>query len=202
MSEMPKVAVWDSNVIISLIQQSSDAWPENDRKRWTEIEPYLRAAESGEFKIVLPESVRAEVASLNDLDGKVDKAAQQKMIEDFFENPFLIWRSVSRSISEMAAKIGRTHEVKALGDKLVLATAVICDVPLIHTYDGEGPSQRNKKLLTLDGALTLKDGTAIEIAKPNCYSGGIFDPSVNPGRTKRAGKKDAAQETRPEAGTP
>ena len=170
------VAVWDSCVIISAIQEASEQWPDAERNRWSEIEPYMQNAERGDFRIVVPESVVAEVSTLRELQRHgVSVHEQASMIQGFFENPYIVRRPIHRAISQLAAEIARTYRVKRVGDSLVLATAIVWNVQTLHTYD--------EKLAGLDGQLALSDGRKLAIGAPNIAAGTIFDMRARPEQT-------------------
>jgi hypothetical protein len=60
--------------------------------------------------------------------------AQEGAIEAFFENEFVIIRTLTEQIAFLSRKIARDHGLKP-GDAVHVATAIFWKVPILHTYD-------------------------------------------------------------------
>ena len=135
--------VWDACVVIDAIQKTEG--------RYELIEPFLLDAERGEFQIVLSEGTVGEVVYLEKLDeAGMSRPEQRRLINDWLENPYIVRRSIHPGVSRLAAELGDQYGIKRLGDRLVVATALMDGVPLLHTFDGHG----NKPgLLAFDGMI-------------------------------------------------
>lgn len=93
-------------------------------------------------------------------------------IQDWFENPYIVRRSVHPGISEKAAELARRYGIKRAADAVVLATALEEGVEIVHTFDGEG---KNKKgLISLDGKIG-DPPLRIEVPRPG--KGTLFESS-------------------------
>ena len=163
-----KVAVWDSCVIIDAIQKTPG--------RYGKIEPFLKDAESGNFQIVISENSVGEVSYLSGLDKEgVSKARQRQLISEWLDNPYIIRRTVHPGISALAAKLGDEHNIKRVGDRTVIATAVFEQIPLVHTFDGSGSKPG---ILALDNMIPLDDTAGsqhLHICVPNYYAGTLLE---------------------------
>ncbi|MCH7750719.1 MAG: PIN domain-containing protein, partial [Planctomycetes bacterium] len=93
----------------------------------------------------------------------IDRTEKHKTNEDqfqtadllrFFDNDYIHLIRVDRKLATEAAKIARAHRVKP-PDAIHLATALLRDCQIIHTYD-------DKKLLKLDGKVGEPPLTIIE----------------------------------------
>lgn len=162
------MAVWDTCVLIHAIEKSGE--------RWAQIEPYLRDAERGDFTIVIPESVVAELKYLPGLheDG-VKYTEQMKLISDFLLNPYIVRRPIHPGVSELAAEIGHSYNIKRVGDALVVATAVFWKIPVLHTYDGSGKKVKRNTLLAKDGLIPINQTEKLNISIPNYGENTLFN---------------------------
>lgn len=132
---------WDSNVYISLIEETPG--------RIDVLRAIHQQAERGEIVFVASAFVIAEVTKINRVDKSV--ASQVKMIQDYFENPFISIRSLDRKTAEWAAEISRDFPDIRPPDAVHVATALRWKCNCLHTYDGEagGPT----KLLAYNGRI-------------------------------------------------
>jgi len=166
---VPDAAVWDTCVLISAIQQTQDKHAD----RWAQIAPFLADAERGEFRIVLSELVRAELLNLQDMGSSgMTVQEQRKLIKRFLEHSYIVWRPVNRAITIEAGRIRQRHKITT-PDAIMLATAVYWDIPLVHTYDGQG--RRPGTMMRLHNRLKTRDGKKIAIEVPRPYAGTLFN---------------------------
>lgn len=162
MSTDAQCAVWDACVIIDAIQKTPG--------RYEMMEGFLMAAERGEFRIVISEGSVGEASCLGGLETEgASKAEQRHMIEAWLENPYIIRRTVHPGISRLAAELGDKYRIKRLGDRLVVATAVLDGIPTLHTFDGYGESKPG--LLALDGVI---GNPPLHIEIPDYGKGTLF----------------------------
>ena len=162
MPNKPEVVMWDSCVIIDAIQK--------DPKYWPAIEPFVKDAEQGKLLIVVSEISRVEVSYLSRLaQGGTPIEDQVRLINAWFENPYVVRRQQHAGISDLAAEIGRTYSLKRAAVRIILATAVFERIPILHTRDGEGGKPG---LLKLSGKV---GNPPVRIEAPERYHGTLFD---------------------------
>lgn len=162
MANKPERAVWDSCVILDALDKTPG--------RYEKIAPFLADAEIGRFLIVLSEITIAEVSYLPSNPTGPDE--HLRIIQQWFENPYIVRRPVHSEISRVAAEIGRQHRtVKRAADRVILATAIVEGIPIVHTFD-DG-------LLALDQVIGNPD---LRITEPDYGAGTLFQgkPSTMP----------------------
>jgi predicted nucleic acid-binding protein len=159
-------AVWDACVVIDAISKTPG--------RYEALEPYIADAEAGKFKIVIPESVVAEVNHLTNESIPDDKAV--RMIRDWFENPYIVRRGLFPGTSELASDIGRRYKVKRATDAIVLATAVFENIPVVHTFDGSG---KKPGMIALDKMI---GEPPLRIIEPNYWDGTLLEELFKAGK--------------------
>ncbi len=144
---------WDSCVFIDLLQSSPG--------RIDVLREYATKAEAGEIEFVTSSLSLAEVAKLPEL-GLSDELVEQKII-DFFENPYILLRSVDRRVLVKAREFVRIGGI-AGADAIHLATAVQVGVSVFHTYDDR--FIRKCAVLTAGNHILAKDGTPLKVIEP------------------------------------
>lgn len=144
MANPPKPLYWDTDVFIHRFQRT----PEHIGI----LEQLTDAAERGE--IVFVQSAFTISEMVKDPDGEKLTVAEESLIEDFFENDFVIVRTLTEQIAFLSRKIAREYGLKP-GDAVHVATAVFWKVPILHTFD--------RKLL--NKAELMKD-LSLKIEKP------------------------------------
>ena len=115
---------WDSCCFIDRIQRTPG--------RIDVLEGITDAAEKGELFIFTSALTFAEVLYLSNSSDPLPD--QIRTIEEYFENPFIIVRSVDRQIGIRAADIARRFNLKQ-ADAIHVATALFHGVPILETYD-------------------------------------------------------------------
>lgn len=154
--------VWDSCVILDAIQKSGD---------YDLIEPYLRDAENGKLKIVVSEISVIEVSRLDDLASKgIDVVTQLQLIDDWFENEYVIRKPPIPGITDMALNVARNHNVRG-NDAIIVATALFYRIPILHTGDGSS-RKKGGKLIPLDRKI---GEPPLRITKPNPFENTLFE---------------------------
>ncbi len=126
---------WDSVVFIARIQREAG--------RIAVLEQISDAAERGELRIVTSTFTMVEVAKLNQSETLPEE--QERLIVEFFKNSFIILRQVDRRVATKAREIMRAHSGVKGKDAVHIATAVVWNVPVMHTYD-EKLTSRNGKI--------------------------------------------------------
>ena len=128
---MPDRVYWDRNCFLGWFQQEP-----NKRDA---LRPLLMQAEKGSLIIVTSALTITECAGLPTVR-RVDDAASRKMLA-FFEQPYIILRSLERSIAEKAHDLTRILAIKH-ADAIHVATAIASSVDVLHTWD-EGILKHN-----------------------------------------------------------
>ena len=159
-SSKPLVVYWDSCVFIDRIQRTP--------ARIELLESITNLAASGGLAIVTSTLTIVEV--LRGPDSSVPTDAQAKAIKEFFENDWIVLRSVDRPIAERAADLRRAHRLKT-ADSVHVATALHNSVVDFHTYDNDHLIKRNGRC----GSPPL---TIIEPNHPEDLP--LFDPPALP----------------------
>src|SRR5262245_15236899 len=119
---MPSSAYFDSNVFIELLQQS-------DSDRFDACDDLVVKAQRDELIIVTSTLTLVEVNKLPDT--KELPAEQSKKILSFFENPYIVLRTVDRNTAETAHHLTRTNGL-AGNDAIHVATALIAKVDVLY----------------------------------------------------------------------
>ena len=122
---------WESSVFISRIQRTPG--------RIDILRRITDRAERGEIVIVMSALTLAEVARVDDT---LLPEEQEQRIVDFFENPYLIVRQLDRIGAERTRAIVRQHPGLRAPDAVHVASALLSNVSVLHTYD-RGILRRN-----------------------------------------------------------
>jgi predicted nucleic acid-binding protein len=91
-------------------------------------------------------------------------------IDNLLFQPFVNLINLDQIVAKRARKVIReTPGLKKRPDAVHLASAIVWNIPLFHTYDRDD-------LLHLNGSIHCMDGTAMEItAARDPFAGGLFD---------------------------
>jgi predicted nucleic acid-binding protein len=150
---------WDSCVIIDAIQRTG---------KYQEIAPLIGQGEKGTLKILVSEISIVECSHLKQSSLPLEE--QHKLLDRWFESPYLVRQSVHPGIVRRAVRLSREFQLGA-ADAIVLATAEFRKVSVLHTGDGSG-KKKGKKLLPLSGKI---GNPPITISEPNSAPpGGLF----------------------------
>lgn len=134
MANSPKPLYWDTDVFIHRFQRT----PEHIAV----LEQITDAAEHGDIVFVQSTFTISEL--VKDPEGEKLTDEQESIIESFFENDFVIVRTLTEQIAFLSRKIARDYGLKP-GDAVHVATAIFWEVPILHTYD--------EKLLSKNGLI-------------------------------------------------
>ena len=117
---------WDSDLFISRLQRTPG--------RIEVLEQLTNSAERGQLKIVTSALALVEVAKLPDTALLPEE--QERLIVDFFENPYIVVLPLDRLVAKTARQLIRDYSpgLRA-GDALHIATALRGKVPILHAYD-------------------------------------------------------------------
>jgi len=138
---------WDSSAFISRIQRTAG--------RIEVLEHITGRAEEGEVEIVTSAFTLCEVAKG---DESVLPEDQEKMIVNFFENPYILIQQVDAFVAARTRDIVRGFGLKP-ADALHVASALAASVSEMHTYDAT-------HLLPRDGQID-----ALRIRQPSWQGG-------------------------------
>ena len=120
---MPTKYYWDSCVFIDRLQRTPH--------RIGPLEQITNDAADGKVLIVTSTMAIAEVVRV---DSQENDETQDNLIRDYFDNDCIVVHQVDRRIAEDAARICRKTGVKP-PDAIHVATALMADVSVLHTYD-------------------------------------------------------------------
>ena len=155
---MPIKVYWDSCCFIGLLQNEPDKAPA--------LSDLSGKAAAGDLVIVTSALSIAEVCKLPGTGTQPEE--QTKKVLGYFENPYIVVRSLDRLIAERANRIARDTGIRP-PDAVHVATAIITGCEVLYTYDGKkkGP----KALLGYNGAAWLQP---MRIEKPPDPSAGTI----------------------------
>lgn len=147
MAKLAKKRVyWDSDVFISLIDGDAD--------RIDAIRSVVDEVESGKAMIVVSTLVRVEV-----LPNRRDTGLYREF-QNFLKNREQVREvAIDRRVIEAAQQIRESGKSVKTPDAIHLATAIVCGVPIFHTYD--------KLLIRLSGVAEIKGLTVCEPPEPS-----------------------------------
>jgi predicted nucleic acid-binding protein len=153
---MSKLRVyWDSCAWLGLINEEEDKWPG--------CEYIISQAFKGNVEILVSTLTLAEVFKTK-CDAPYKSLAEERdiIIEDFFDQNFIVIASVDEEVAKKARACLRYFGDKGLKkpqDAIHLATALLYGAEQLHTFDGSD-------LLCLNGIVTRDDGRQLIITKP------------------------------------
>ena len=136
---MPTRVYWDSCCFIGLLQDEKDKAPA--------LAELAHKAAADDLVIVTSALAIAEVCKLPDTGTQPEE--QTKKVLEFFENPYIVVRTLDRAIAEHANRIARDRGIKPL-DAVHIATGIIAGCDVFYTYDGK--KKGRKGLLQYNGA--------------------------------------------------
>jgi predicted nucleic acid-binding protein len=145
---------WDSCVFIDLLQRSP--------ARIDVLDDYIQLAEKNELEIVTSDFTLCEVATLKELGLPEDEV--ERLIVDFFENPYILMRSLDRRVAAKAREIMRAVPGVKGKDAVHLASAALSAVTSFHTYDH--PLLTKAPTLVASGKMLDKDGAPLRVEQP------------------------------------
>jgi len=151
----PPRVYWDACAWIAYINKEMPA-PGNNitRPRFEMCRDTLKRAESGDIEIVTSAFTLAEVCKR-----QPDPASPAINLAAFFDQKYILLMPVDKQIGLQAQHL----QLSGIGglkppDAIHLASAMVANVPVFHTFD--------KKLLDLDKKLTLGEGGEMAIVRP------------------------------------
>jgi len=137
---------WDSDCFLG--------WFLNEPDKVPKCKGTVQGAQNGNVQIITSAITLTEVIKLKNRPKL--KKANEKMIADFFKNDFIIIRNLDRKVGAYARELIWRYSKLKPKDSIHLATAILCKIPELNTFD--------KELLSLDGKITR---ASIKICMPN-----------------------------------
>lgn len=158
----PKRIVWDTGVVIGLLEKVPDRYPL--------IEPFFQDAEAGRVEILIADTSVVELHGLRGMREQGESVEQtREILRDFLSLPFVIRRPLHHRLADEAGELAFALRMKRAADAVALALAVQEGVDLLHTFDGAG---KKGGLISLSG----KVGTPlVTIEVPNHAGGTLFN---------------------------
>jgi len=148
---------WDSCVIIDCLQKDLAG-------EYKHIQPIVERAEKNEFVVVVSSAyATAETYKVNG----VNLEEQHKIIDDFYERPWVHSEDAGQAIGKIAAGLRIKHGIYA-ADSIHIATAVFTECSFFLTRDN-GKIKKKTSLLALDGEIMLPSGIALRVMTPKSY---------------------------------
>ena len=126
MPTKPSAVYWDTNTFIHRLERSESCIEV--------LERISDAAYNDELLIVTSSFTLCELAKVKNPLGLAPEE-QERMIVEFFENPYIVLRTVDRAVGIKAREILRYKQSIKGKDAVHLATAVCHRVPVFHTFD-------------------------------------------------------------------
>lgn len=148
----PTRIYWDAAAWIAYIQKEMPG-PDSSfsEARFEMCRQVLEAAQAGTVEIVTSAYTLAEVCK-KAKDPGINLAA-------FFDQPYILLTNVDKEVGLRAQSLQLAGVGKlSPQDAVHLASALVANVPILHTFD--------RDLLDLDKVFTLKDGNQLRIVKP------------------------------------
>jgi predicted nucleic acid-binding protein len=166
---------WDTTVIIDALEgEALEARADGNAPSapwWPEIKPIYNNAEQGNLEIVVSEVSVAEACKITSVQAEgVSIEDAESMVQEFFDNEFIIRVPADCLESELAARFIRDHKLETC-DAIIAATALIHEADTLYSRDGK--KKRRAKQTTLlrnDGQLQHPDysaGQPLSIKPPN-----------------------------------
>lgn len=151
----PRLIYWDACTWIAYINREMPG-PDTPFKepRYEMCRDTLKRAEEGEYEIATSAFTLAEVCKK-----PLDPASPANRLGSFFDQRYIVVIPVDKRIGIQA----QTLQQAGLGklkppDAIHLASAMIWNVPIVHTFDGP--------LRDLNKVITTGDGNQLEIMMP------------------------------------
>jgi len=137
MAEAPLV-YWDSCVFLDRIPQTPD--------RIEALRELTDRAQAGGLRIATSAFTMCEVAKVK---GVPLPEEQERLIVDFFDNPYIVLVQVDEFAARKTRELVRTHAGLKGRDAVHIASALLAGAPVLHTYD-------EKHLTPLNGVEGLR----------------------------------------------
>ena len=141
---------WDSCLFIRYL--TDDPQTDKDRAQLENIKPLFEAAHKGHILIVVSTLVLAEIRPREPFNQR-----HYDLIDDLFyrgrSNVRVV--AVTPPIARKASELGVTHKAMTSPDAVHVATALLEQVSVMYTFDGDkdGERRRSGKLLGYNGIL-------------------------------------------------
>lgn len=127
MTRKKESVYWDSNCFLGLLNQEAD--------KIDKCKGVIQKAEAGSLIIITSALTFIEVIKMKGKKHLPKKA--EKTIQDFFQNRFISVRNVDRLVGIKARDLMWKHKHLSPKDSVHVATALLHDVPKLHTFDSD-----------------------------------------------------------------
>jgi predicted nucleic acid-binding protein len=132
------------------------AWLKEEAHRLADVEPVIKAAESGRVRLITSSVTLIEVVKLDQKHAAIAVPPEDaEKIRQYFLRSYISIRVFDRPTATLARQLIWEHNLKTR-DAMHLATAVRWRIPLLETFDGDD-------LIPLSG---MVGNPAIEIRPP------------------------------------
>ena len=152
----PRRVYWDTCAWIGLLNE--------EPQRKTELRTVYQNAKSGRFDLVTSTISLVEFRRLSSehrTDPRPLSENNEQKIDSLFRQPFIVLVSVTVPVGVLARKLSRQYmELDNFKDSIHVATAILNNVEVIHTYDDD-------HLLPLNEHLRCKNHNSLSIVKPD-----------------------------------
>lgn len=118
---------WDTGPFLAILKREAH--------RLADVEPVMRAAEAGEFRIVTSTVTLIEVVKLDQKQAPIEVPPEDaETIRSYFMRSHIIVRTFDRPTAEVARQLIWAHNLETR-DAMHLATAIRSRVTLLETLD-------------------------------------------------------------------
>ena len=94
-------------------------------------------AQRGEIELLTSAFTLCEVAKVEPEGETLPPEEQERRIDEFFRNPYIILVQVDRRVGRLARDIIRRYSPIKGKDAIHIASAIIADATVMQTYDGD-----------------------------------------------------------------
>ncbi len=164
------IVYWDANCFLGLLN--------NEKDKVKCCQGVMKKAEAGELIIVTSALTFIEVIKMKGQPRLT--SAVEKTIRGFFENSFVSIQNVDREVGVKARELMWKHSALLPKDSIHVATAILRNVPKLHTFDPD--------LLSINGKC---GSSTLTICKPDVgYQMGFEDLSNEETTTEGTSQQD------------
>ena len=145
---------WDACAWIAYIQKEMPGPGKSfTEQRYEMCRETLKRAELGEYEIATSAFTLAEVCKR-----PLDPTSPGSNLSAFFDQPYIVVIPVDKQVGRHAQSLQLTLAGLKPPDAIHLASAIIWNVPIFHTFDGP--------LIDLTRKTSMADGNPLEIMMP------------------------------------
>lgn len=150
---MPEKVYWDSCAWLGLINSEAGKIPP--------LEYYFGLAKRGQVEIFTSAIAYVEVYHINtEAKPYADNKDALDVIKDIMQAPFVSTIAMDREVGTKARGLRRSHPELRLADAIHIASALVKNIPLLHTWDHDD-------IIPFDNQDSCKDATKLRIVVPD-----------------------------------